>query len=57
MKLKASMMRTESRCSHFRLDYPDIDYKNWQAWINIHQDETGKMQLEKQSFDQWPEFS
>ncbi|WP_372740913.1 FAD-binding protein [Neptunomonas sp.] len=57
MKLKASIMRTESRCSHYRLDCPDIDYKNWQAWINIHQDETGKMQLEKQSFDKWPAFS
>lgn len=57
MKMKASIMRTESRCSHYRLDCPDIDYENWQAWINIYQDETGKMQLEKQSFDKWPEFS
>jgi len=57
MKLKASIMRTESRCSHYRLDYPDIDYKNWQAWINIHQDEKGEMQLQKQDFDKWPAFS
>ena len=57
MKLKASIMRTESRCSHYRLDYPDIDYKNWQAWINIHQDEQGEMQFEKQAFDAWPRFS
>ena len=57
MKLKASMMRKESRCSHYRLDYPEIDYKNWQAWINIDQDETGEMRLEKQAFDKWPEFS
>lgn len=56
MKLKASIMRTESRCSHYRLDYPDIDYKNWQAWINIHQDEKGEMQLTKQGFDAWPAF-
>jgi len=57
MKLKASIMRTESRCSHYRLDYPDIDYKNWNAWINIYQDEQGEMQFEKQRFDKWPAFS
>jgi succinate dehydrogenase/fumarate reductase flavoprotein subunit len=57
MKLKASMMRKESRCSHYRLDYPEIDYKNWQAWINIDQDENGEMRLEKQAFDKWPAFS
>ncbi|RTE65397.1 FAD-binding protein [Amphritea opalescens] len=57
MKLKASMMRTESRCSHYRLDYPDIDNENWQAWINIYKDEKGEMQLEKQHFNQWPKFA
>ncbi|WP_439346548.1 hypothetical protein [Vacuolonema iberomarrocanum] len=54
MKLRASLMRTESRCSHFRLDYPDLDDENWRAWINIYQDADGKMQLEKQAFDAWP---
>ncbi|MBK1721254.1 FAD-dependent oxidoreductase [Thiocystis violacea] len=54
MKLKASLMRTESRCSHFRLDYPDMDDANWRAWINIHQDAEGRMRLEKQPFDRWP---
>ncbi len=57
MKLKASMMRTESRCSHYRLDFPDIDYKNWQAWINIHKDQNGEMIFEKQPFDKWPAYS
>lgn len=57
MKLKASMMRTESRCSHYRLDYPDVDYENWQAWINIHKGDNGEMVLEKQPFDKWPAFS
>tara|TARA_R110001583_G_C5662187_1_gene409769 strand:- start:233 stop:1981 length:1749 start_codon:yes stop_codon:yes gene_type:complete len=56
MKLKASLMRKESRCSHYRLDCPDIDYENWQAWINIWQDDKGRMQLEKQPFDLWPNF-
>ena len=54
MKLKASIMRTESRCSHYRLDYPEMDDKNWRAWINIHRDSNGTMKLEKQPFDQWP---
>lgn len=54
MKLKASIMRKESRCSHYRLDYPDLDNKNWQAWINIYKDSDGKMQFEKQAFESWP---
>ena len=54
MKLKASLMRKESRCSHYRLDYPEMDEKNWRAWINIYRSADGTMQLEKQSFDSWP---
>ena len=54
MKLKASIMRTESRCSHYRLDYPELDNENWQAWINIFKGEDGTMQFEKQPFNSWP---
>ncbi|MFA6810376.1 MAG: FAD-binding protein [Desulfoplanes sp.] len=54
MKLKASIMRKESRCSHFRLDYPKMDTKNWNAWINIYKGSDGSMRFEKQPFDQWP---
>ncbi|MDC7227629.1 MAG: FAD-binding protein [Spirochaetales bacterium] len=54
MKLKASLMRKESRCSHYRLDYPDVDYKNWQAWINIYKGSDGEMKFVKQPFDSWP---
>lgn len=54
MKLKASLMRTESRCSHYRLDYPELDNENWQAWINIFKGEDGTMQFEKQAFGTWP---
>lgn len=57
MKLRASLMRTESRCSHYRLDYPDVDDENWRAWINIFLDEQGNMQLEKQAFGTWPKQS
>ena len=35
MKLRASLMRTESRYSHYRLDYRGVDDENWRAWINI----------------------
>ncbi|WP_218972240.1 FAD-dependent oxidoreductase [Labilibaculum filiforme] len=54
MKLKASILRKESRCSHYRLDYPELDNENWQAWINIFKDEEGNMQFEKQAFNSWP---
>ncbi|MDV7186357.1 FAD-binding protein [Lutibacter sp. TH_r2] len=54
MKLKASIMRTESRCSHYRLDYPEMDNDNWQAWINIFKGEDDTMQFEKQPFNSWP---
>ncbi len=50
MKLRASIMRTESRCSHYRLDYPEVDEENWRAWINIYKGADGSMQLEKQAF-------
>jgi succinate dehydrogenase/fumarate reductase flavoprotein subunit len=54
MKLKASIMRKESRCSHYRLDYPELDNENWQAWINIFKGADGHMELEKQPFGSWP---
>lgn len=53
MKLKASIMRTESRCSHYRLDYPELDNENWRAWINIYKGSDGAMQFEKQPFGSW----
>lgn len=57
MKLKASLMRKESRLSHYRLDYPEMDDENWQAWINIYKGKDGTMQLEKQPFGSWPDQS
>lgn len=53
MKLKASIMRTESRCSHYRLDYPNVDNVNWQAWINIYKGSDGEMKFEKVPFGTW----
>lgn len=54
MKLKTSIMRKESRCSHYRLDYPTPDNANWSCWLNIHKDKDGKMVIEKQQFTAWP---
>lgn len=53
MKLKASLMRKESRCSHYRLDYPEMDDTNWRVWINIFKGTDGTMQFEKQPFGSW----
>ncbi|GAB4341364.1 MAG: FAD-binding protein [Calditrichia bacterium] len=55
MKLRASLYRTESRLSHYRLDYPEMDDKNWRAWINIYKGADGRMKLEKQPFGYWPD--
>jgi len=35
--LRASLMRTESRASHYREDYPARDDKNWLKWIMVNQ--------------------
>ncbi|MGD1822740.1 MAG: FAD-binding protein [Pleomorphochaeta sp.] len=53
MKLRASLMRKESRCSHYRLDYPNVDYINWQVWINLYKDNNGEMKFEKVPFGSW----
>jgi succinate dehydrogenase/fumarate reductase flavoprotein subunit len=53
MKMRASIMGKESRCSHYRLDYPHMDTENWEAWINIFKGDDGTMKLEKQAFGTW----
>lgn len=55
MKLRASLFRTESRGSHFRLDYPEPDDANWRVWVNIHKGADGRMVLTRQPFGSWPD--
>jgi succinate dehydrogenase/fumarate reductase flavoprotein subunit len=45
MKLRASLLRTESRGSHYREDYPERNDDEWLAWIKIRQATDGGMQL------------
>jgi succinate dehydrogenase / fumarate reductase flavoprotein subunit len=42
--LKASLMRTESRATHYREDYPRRDDTNWMKWILVSQDK-GEIRL------------
>ncbi|WP_372806088.1 FAD-binding protein [Pontiella sp.] len=47
MKLRTSLMRTESRGSHYREDYPERNDQDWLCWIKIRQGAQGKMELLK----------
>ncbi|MDX2436925.1 MAG: FAD-binding protein [Acidobacteriota bacterium] len=47
MKLRASLMRTESRGSHYREDHPERNDDEWTAWIKIRLSDDGTMQLIK----------
>lgn len=41
MVLRAALMRTETRSSHFRIDYPGRDDRDWLKWVVIRRESTG----------------
>ena len=48
MRLRASLMRKESRGSHYRADYPYRDDKEWLAWTTIKKGENGEMVVDRE---------
>jgi succinate dehydrogenase/fumarate reductase flavoprotein subunit len=46
MFLRASLARTESRGSHFRIDHPELDNQRWLSWINLRKAGEGEMRVE-----------
>lgn len=47
MKLRASLMRKESRGSHYREDYSKRNDSDWLCWIKIRQSVNGSMEMIK----------
>jgi len=58
MRLRASLLRTESRGCHYREDYPRRDDPNWLAWVLL-KEENGRMKAFKKPVPKewWPDLS
>ncbi len=53
MKLRTSLMREESRGTHYREDFPERDDENWLGWILIRNND-GAVELVKEPIpDEW----
>jgi succinate dehydrogenase/fumarate reductase flavoprotein subunit len=51
MRLRASLVRTESRGCHYREDYPRRDDENWLAWVLL-KEQDGEMITVKEAVPQ-----
>jgi succinate dehydrogenase/fumarate reductase flavoprotein subunit len=51
MKLRTSLLRQESRGSHYRTDYSQKDDQNWLCWITIEQGDNKAMLLKKHAIN------
>lgn len=58
MMLRASIIRTESRGTHYREDYPRRDDPGWLAWVKLKREE-GRMKISKEPIpsEWWPDLS
>lgn len=58
MILRASLLRTESRGTHFRQDYPRRNDPSWLAWTKVRE-EQGRMIVSKEPIPRewWPDLS
>ncbi|MEM2252794.1 MAG: twin-arginine translocation pathway signal protein, partial [Candidatus Bathyarchaeia archaeon] len=58
MILRCSLFRAESRCTHYREDYPRRVDPDWLAWVKFKND-YGKMKIWKEPIPQkwWPDLS
>ena len=58
MKLRASLVRTESRGTHYREDFPHRDDPEWLCWITLR-DVDGRMVASRRAIPRewWPDLS
>ncbi len=44
--LRSALLRRESRSDHFRVEYPEVDNRNWLKWINLRRGQAGSIETD-----------